>query len=395
MELAKHQREAVDNLENGNILWGGTGSGKTAAVLTYWAESEHEHDLYVITTARKRDSLDWEGEAVKLGLSTKREYSRSGEVLTVDSWNNIRKYEDITGAFFVFDEQRVVGSGAWVKSFYKIAKNNRWVLLSATPGDSWLDYIPVFVANGFYRNATDFKREHVIYEPFRRFPIVKAYVNVKKLEKLRDQILVEMPFVRNTTRCLNWLEVGYDHKLFGYAWKKRWNVFEDRPLKDVSELFFILRKIVNTDPSRLELLLDLMKVHPKMIVFYNFNYELAELRKMNNFTTVAEWNGHRKEPIPDTDEWLYLVQYRAGAEAWNCTQTDAMVFYSLPYSYKNFVQAQGRIDRLDTPFSKLYYYVMSSNSFIDRAIKDRLMHKKSFNERAFAIKNLQIEEWLV
>lgn len=395
MKLMEHQLAAVNNLSNGNILWGGVGTGKSAAVLAYYIQEEYDQDIYIITTAKKRDSLDWEGEAAKFGISSRSEYSLSGERIHVDSWNNIRKYESVCGAFFVFDEQRVVGSGAWVKSFLKITKNNRWILLSATPGDTWLDYIPVFIANGFYKNATEFKREHVLYEPFRKFPVVRGYVNEAKLERLRDKILVEMPYAHKAERVLNWFDASYDAKLFGYAWKKRWNVFENRPLKNVSELFFVLRRIVYTDPSRLELMRDFMKMNDRLIVFYTFNYELHELRKLASERTVAEWNGHRKHAIPETDKWLYLVQYSSGSEGWNCTSTDAMAFYSLTYSYKYFHQAQGRIDRLDTTYEKLYYYIISSFSFIDRAVMDALKTKKSFNERAFARDKLEIEEWLI
>lgn len=394
IELMPHQREAVENLENGNILWGGVGSGKTAAVLAYYVAEEHDQDIYVITTPKKRDSLDWEKEAAQLGISTNPEYSLSGEKITIDSWNNIGKYEGVTGAFFVFDEQRVVGSGAWTKSFLKITKNNRWILLSATPGDTWIDYIPVFIANGFYKNATEFKREHVIYAPFRRYPVVLGYRNEAKLERLRNSLLVEMPYMRTTTRYINWLDVDYNKTQYGIAYKGRWNVYEDRPLKDVAELFFVLRRIINSDPSRIEMLKFLMKTHDRIIVFYNFNYELDILRQMSEFITVAEWNGHLKQELPKTDKWLYLVQYRSGSEGWNCTQTNTILFYSMTYSYKTFIQAQGRIDRLDTLYKSLYFYVFSSNSVLESAIKSRLMAKKSFNERAFSIKNLKMEEFL-
>jgi hypothetical protein len=152
-------------------------------------------------------------------------------------------------------------------------------------------------------------------------------------------------------------------------------------MKDVAEMFRVLRYITNTDPTRLSSVRTLMKTHPKLIVFYNFDYELELLRQLSDTAIVAEWNGHKHEEIPDSDSWVYLVQYIAGAEAWNCTATDAMCFYSLTYSYKNFEQAQGRIDRLDTPFSALFYYVLKSSALIDRMILNSLKQKKSFNER--------------
>ena len=382
MELMEHQLEAIDQLGNGKILYGGVGSGKSATVLGYYDKYESPKDIYVITTAKKRDSLDWEREAARFGISTLRDCSIGGTI-TIDSWNNIGRYIDREGAFFVFDEQRLVGSGVWVKNFIAIARRNRWVLLSATPGDNWLDYAPVFIANGWYKNITEFKREHVLYVPYVKFPKVKGYLGIDKLQRLRNEILVEMPYVRHTNRVLNYLNMSYDKDLWDVATKRRWNPYEDAPIKDVAELFRVMRRIVNTDPSRLEMVRQLMKSHPKMIIFYNFNYELEILRTLADEFNVAEWNGHRKQEIPETDSWVYLVQYVAGSEAWECTATDAITMYSLTYSYKNFLQSQGRIDRLDTPFTDLYYYILTSFAPIDTAIRRSLGEKKSFNERNF------------
>lgn len=645
VELRPHQIKAVEELADGKVLVGGVGTGKTITSLTYFyvkvlggevgdfGSIELPMDLYVFTTARKRDELDWQREAAQLGISAKRDCSATGVTITVDSYNNIQKYDDVKGAFIILDEQRMVGSGAWTKSFLKMAKHNRWIMLSATPGDKWEDYIPLFIANGFYKNRTEFKRRHCVYSHFGPYPKLERYVEVGRLIKLRNSILVEMPYERHTTRHIHTTRVDYDKELFERVVKKRWHVYEERPLKDVSELFSVMRKVVNSDASRLTRLRELMESHPRMIVFYNFDYELDLLRTLlstpshsqtsprsltdgsstltevitkassttmdhqqpslsqefrepmvrssegsptfnptktefvssanstklgesscrdrssitpslsmvtnstrttsgslqkphlstekdattsvservshiseatdllrlenassrtfgntvssaesgwkgrgsrgrmfesvgtdttspssttcasmrnttsNNFldssfrntstesetercststnspsgsektstltspksressysvdtvlhqnhrqTSVisspsnfemAEWNGHKHEPVPTSERWVYLVQYAAGAEAWNCTATDAMCFYSLTYSYKHFAQAQGRIDRLDTPFSHLHYYVLMSESSIDRAVAKSLRNKQDFNEKDF------------
>ena len=219
------------------------------------------------------------------------------------------KYEKVEDAFFVFDEQRLVGSGAWVKSFQKIAKNNNWVLLTATPGDTWMDYVPIFVANGFFKNATEFKREHVVYAPYSKYPKIIRYLGVRTLEKYRNIVLVEMPYAKHTERNLIDIVLPHDKELFKKVTVDRWHVYEDRPIRDVSEMFHVMRKVVNSDPHRLEALRELLETHPKMIVYYSFNYELEILRTLANQMPVAEWNGHRKQPIPNTDRWVYLVQY--------------------------------------------------------------------------------------
>ena len=368
LQLMPHQLKAMKELRNGCILKGGTGSGKSATALAYYNDIETTERLIIITTAKKRDSGDWQAEA--------REFALFPEV---DSWNNLMNYEGVEGAFFIFDEQRVVGSGIWVKAFLSITKKNRWILLSATPGDTWLDYAPVFIANGFYKNRTEFCREHVVFSRFTKFPKVERFVDTSVLTRHLASILVEMPFKRHTTRKLVPIFVEYDKELFEVVWRRRWNYLEERPIRQVAELFSLMRRVVNSDPSRVSRLRDLLIEHPRLIVFYNFDYELEALREIDY--PKAEWNGHKHEEIPDGPEWMYLVQYMAGAEGWNCITTDTMVFFSLSYSYRQFAQAQGRIDRLNTPFEELTYYVFRSASVIDFSIWRALESKRSFNER--------------
>lgn len=402
ISLYKHQIDAVRRLETGSILCGGVGSGKSRTSLVYFYTKvcggglkingvgepypmKRPRDLYIITTARKRDGLDWEEEALKFGLFPDRENSREGVMLTVDSWNNIGKYTHIRNAFFILDEQRLVGSGAWVKSFLTIAKNNAWILLSATPGDTWMDYIPVFVANGFYKNRTEFLREHAVYNRYSKYPKVDRWMRVKRLERYRNDILVEMPFERHTTRHTKNEIVTYDKDLFNVVMKDRWNPWKQRPIRESGEYFHAMRKVVNSDLSRLSKVVDLTMVHDRLIVFYNFDYELDILRTLPDILEipVAELNGHKHEELPEGDRWVYLVQYTSGAEAWNCTTTNAIAFYSLNYSYRVLEQAKGRIDRLDTEYTELYYYMLRSMAPIDLAIVKALARKQNFNEKSF------------
>lgn len=402
IELYTHQLKALEELHNGSVLRGGVGTGKSLTAVAYYFTKEcggtirangrgdfermaHPKDLYIITTAKKRDNADWLGELAPFGLGTDRDVSFGSTGITIDSWNNISNYEDVKDAFFIFDEQRLVGSGSWVKSFIKIAKDNRWILLSATPGDTWMDYIPIFIANGFYKNRTEFLKTHVIFSRYSKFPKIERYIEVQRLVKYRNQLLVEMPYARSTIRHTNNVTVEYNHALWDRVTKDRWHIYEERPLKDVGEMFIVMRKLVNSDISRLGAVMKLMEKHPRLIIFYNFNYELNMLRTLSSTlnTPMAEWNGQKHQEIPETDKWIYLVQYTAGAEGWNCVVTDATLFWSLNYSYKVMEQAKGRIDRLNTPYIDLHYYILRSASGIDNAIAKALTGKKNFNEKEY------------
>ena len=400
--LYDYQIDAVNRMRNGCILNGGVGSGKSRTALAYYylrndgdpsslcgddyiPMGDPPKDLYIITTARKRDTKEWEADMVPFLLSTNPEINLYSNKITVDSWNNIKKYKDITDAFFIFDEDRVTGSGVWANSFLKIAKSNEWIILSATPGDCWMDYLAVFIANGFYKNKTEFIREHVVYSRFSNFYKIDRYLNTGRLIRLRNRILIDMDFHRDTIPHHEDVYVSYDTTAYKDICRTRWNPWDNKPIENASEFCYSLRKIVNSDEARQVALLEIIENHPRAIIFYNFDYELDILKSIHygDDFEIAEWNGHKHQEIPKGDKWIYLVQYNAGNEGWNCIRTDTIIFYSQNYSYKIMIQAAGRIDRLNTPYKDLYYYHIKSRSGIDLAISKALKNKKQFNERKF------------
>lgn len=392
--LFPYQMDAVKKMRNGCILNGGVGSGKSRTGLYYYFKEQggsidpdyipmrEPKDLYIITTAMKRDTYEWLKELENYKMSVDPSRSQYKNKVVVDSWQVITKYENVENAFFIFDEDRVTGFGVWVKAFLKIAKKNDWIILSATPGDTWEQYIPVFIANGFYKNKTEFAREHIIYSRFTKYPKIDRYVNTGRLIRLRNRILIDMDFDRKTEAHHEDIFCKYDSFKYKEVTKTRWDPYKNEPIQQASGLCYILRRIVNEDESRQKALLDLYKDHPRMIIFYNFDYELEILKNLDygEDVEIGEWNGHKHQPVPFNRKWVYLVQYTAGCEGWNCIETDTMVFYSQNYSYKVMAQASGRIDRLNTSYKDLYYYHLKSRSGIDLAIARALNEKKTFNE---------------
>lgn len=391
ISLFDYQKKAVSELKTGSILWGGVGSGKSLTALAYFYEKEcggsiepefkpmrFPKILYIITTPRKRDEFDWDNEIMSFGLVKNTHYF-------VDSWNNIGKYKQVKNAFFIFDEQKVVGYGSWVKSFIKIAKSNNWILLSATPGDTWMDYLPVFIANGFFKNKTVFTRQHVVYNTYTNYPKIDRYVGVGQLQKLKSKILVKMDYHKKTQSHLIHIPCEYNEFNMKRIFVDRWNPFKNQPVQGASEACYAMRKVANSHPSRFDAVIKLLEKHKKLIIFYNFDYELDILRRLNDVLDipVAEYNGHLHEPIPQAESWIYLAQYLSAGEAWNCTETNAIVLYSRNYSYKQTIQAMGRIDRQNTPFQDLYYYFLTSESPIDGGIEKAYSEKKNFNEAKF------------
>jgi len=427
VQLRDYQYDALMEMRNGCILNGGTGVGKSRTALAYYyilnggevntpkyeKMKAKPKDLYIITTALKRDKFEWELELLNFRMSVDPLESRYKHKIIIDSWNNIKKYIGVKDAFFIFDEQRVIGYGMWTKSFLKITKANEWILLSATPGDTWSDYMPVFIANGWYKNKTDFERKHAVWSRYTKFPKIERYVNEGRLIQLRNHILIEMEMIRTTTQHHEHITVDYNRILYANTATKRWNPYLDQPIENASEFCYVLRKIVNSDQSRLYAVMEILKKKPKAIIFYNFDYELELLRRLFGDTHViteknskkqdsitkedvpwlhlvderiakAEWNGHRHEELPTGDYWVYLVQYAAGSEGWNCVTTDTIIFYSQNYSWRVVLQSSGRTDRMNTLYTDLYYYHLRSNSKIDLAIRNAQKRKKKFNEKIFS-----------
>lgn len=407
VQLRQEQLDAISRMKNGCILCAGVGLGKSRTALAYYilsscggglkingkghySEMTDPKDLYIITTAKKRDSTEWFKECQPFMLNSDPETSHSHVKLTIDSWNNIKKYKEVKDAFFIFDEQRVIGYGSWTKSFLKIAKQNEWILLSATPGDQWSDYIPVFIANGFYRNKTEFNTRHVVFNRFAKYPQIDRYINQGYLIKCRKEILVTMKDEKETQRTNIDVPVGYNIGQYRQVLKDRWDPFANEPIKETGKLCYLLRRVVNSHEDRLLAVSKIFMDHKKLIIFYNFDYELMDLRDfcIERDIKYGEWNGHIHDEVPEGDEWIYLVQYAAGSEGWNCITTDTMVFYSQSYSYRQTEQAAGRIDRINTPYKKLYYYHLRSTASIDSAIRRALNKKENFNQSAF-VKNVK------
>lgn len=388
-----HQRDAIRKISNGNVVVGATGSGKSLVGLVYYYTNILEGSvepfrkptksvsLYIITTATKRDSLDWNSECAEFALSTNQEASVNGIKVVIDSWNNIKKYKDIRGGFFLFDEQKTTGYKRWSKIFIRIAKNNRWILITATPSDRWMDLLSVFIANGFYKNKRDFVNQHVTYNPYVKYPSITGYRNVNKLRILKKRIFVIIDYQSPSIIENKVISVDYDVDALTQIEKTEWNPFTDSPIINLSEFASVLRRSLNSHPSRINEAIRIRNTVKKLIVFYNFNFELEILKHGYSGIKIGELNGHRHDALPVGSDWVYLVQYNSGNEAWECFTTNHMLFYSLNYSFRIMTQAKGRINRLTSGFNYMYYYYLVSNHWLDKGIQKALNKKRDFNNK--------------
>lgn len=370
-----YQKRAINQMHNGCILCGGVGAGKSLTSLGYIDKVYPSGTVYIITPARKRNTGEWFDDIRKNDMDETR--------FVVDSWNNLSKYKDVKDAFFLFDEQKVSGKGTWAKSLIRIAKSNQWILLSATPGDTYDDYATVLIANGFVRNRTTWYDEYCVTKSQPFFHIVD-HKNKDVIDMMIRRIFIKMDYQSDKKRIERVIpiqarsageekEILMTHKAPG----------AQMPFTTFAAAIAYVRMNCYDKSKKTEALRKIIEKHKKIIVFYNFLSEKLEIERaaIDANVTINFYNGQRHDPIPDTDEWVYGVQYNSGAEAWNCITTNAMVFYSPNYSYKTMEQAHGRIDRVNSPYECLYYYMLLNELNIDNKVMNALSSKKDFNEK--------------
>lgn len=374
ISMYEYQLEAIDKLQSGMILWGNVGSGKSRTSLYFYCKNYSNKKLLIITTAQKRNNGEWLEECKVFGLNP-----------IIDSWNNIKKYDNYENYFIIFDEDHLTGYGAWSKAFIKMAKHNDWLVLTGTPGDNYAEFMTVFIAKGWYKNKRDFEEQHVIYSRYSKYPKVDRYINQGLLEVRRRDILVKMFVDKRAIVHKEVIITQYDISKYKKAYKDKRDE-NNKPFKNATAFCLYLRKICNEDVSKVVKVRELLLKHNKVIIFYNYLYEkeiLLKLLKTMKTFNVGEYNGQHHDDIPIGERWAYLCQYTAASEGWNCLLCDTMIFFSMSYSYKAMEQAAGRINRINTPYKDLYYYYLRTTSSIDLSINRALSTKRNFNESTF------------
>ena len=383
IKLLKYQEEAIQKLHSGSVLYGATGSGKSLTGLAYYMRCWSHLDLYIITTSKKRNAGEWEEEIAKLGCPPPK---------AIDSWNRLKNYRMVSDAFFLFDEHKVGGHGKWAQSMITIAKKNKWILLTATPGDVWDDYASIFIANEFVKNKTTWNEDFCIFDRISKYPKIIGYQREDVLKNMRDAVLVPMEYQSEKVPIPYVIPYKVDHEEEAYVLARRKSLRhpEMRAFRNTSAMFAYMRMNLPDKESKIQALADVLKKEPKAIIFYNFTPEKYEIENAARQVNIPffQYNGQIKDNVPDGDTWVYAVQYTAGAEAWNCITCRTVIFYSMNYSYKVMTQAKGRIDRCNSPFDELHYYYFISPDFeIDQEILNALTRKEKFNEEALANKH--------
>ena len=127
-------------------------------------------------------------------------------------------------------------------------------------------------------------RSHVIFNRFVKYPKVEAYIDTWKLTENRQKILVHMHYEKKTKHVIKLMYASYDESLYKFVSEKRWNVYTDKPIKNISELCYVWRKIVNDDKSREDIIGRIIEEKRKVITRRKL---IAENIKVNKCFQLA------------------------------------------------------------------------------------------------------------
>lgn len=136
----------------------------------------------------------------------------------------------------------------------------------------------------------------------------------------------------------------------------------------------------------------LQSTNDRLIVFYNFNAELQELKKIckDLDKPTSEVNGHCKDltAYETEDNSVTLIQYQAGAMGLNLQQANKIIYFTLTDKSELFEQSKKRIHRIgqDKP---CFYYILICKGSVEEVVLDTLKMRKDFTDELF--KEIDVE----
>lgn len=405
--LYKYQHEYLEGLPPKFIFAADTGTGKTLMSLAHYDVWSYPRPLLILAPASKVQTGDWEEEIERwyegrqkpeYEIYSYEKFSRNPSIKRYHKDGFLGVWRDWLARhpsdFAVIADEVHKGknpqSGNGKRLFEVATRAKFFVGLSATPmPNGWIDAANYFKIFGYTKGITDFKRRYCRIVDYKGFPEIVEYYRQGELQRLWNNIAkplskdaaLDLPSV--TSIPIN-LPTGPD-----YIKVQKDRLFNDKFLDNPAALMHALRQsLIKPKLAWLDEFLE--GASGNIVVFYNYVGErerITTLLKQKKFKDrpVFRMDGQKHE-LPPKSAWeglsrsITLAQYQSGSQGVEMTYADTIVYFSPTYSYMNYEQSQGRINR-NGQTKKMTLYLLRAPSTIERDIWGALKEKRDFQEK--------------
>ena len=138
---------------------------------------------------------------------------------------------------------------------------------------------------------------------------------------------------------------------------------------------------------KFEAFVDLLEsTKDRLIVFYNFNSELAWLKELAEAAErpISIINGQIKDltAYENESDSVTLIQYQAGAMGLNLQKANKIIYFTLTDKSELFEQSKKRIHRIGQNQPCFYYLMICKNS-VEEIMLETLNERRDFTDELF------------
>lgn len=406
MQLYAFQKQYLQGLPAKYIFAADTGTGKTVMALAHYDKHAYLKPLLILAPASKVQTGDWDREIKEYfagrfvpeyeiwsyekfsRVPSIAQYKKTGDRGVWRDWLNRHP----RGFAMIADEVHKAKnpqSGVGKRVFEVAAACDVFLGLSATPlPNGWIDAANYFKIFKFTQNITAFKKRYCNIQTYKGFPEIVGYYHEGELQSnwnhiakpLSKQMALDLPPITTVPISLpagpNYIKVQKE-RLFG-----------DKFLDNPSALMHALRQSI-IEPKVVWLNSFLEGVSDNVVIFYNYVEErqqiLAMIKKSHKRRQVFRQDGEKHE-VPGKDKWgglrrtITLAQYQSGSTGIELTYAATTVYFSPTYSYSNYEQSIGRIERHGQS-KKMTLYLLCAPTTLEKDVWAALRNKKDFQEK--------------
>lgn len=394
--LYEYQKKVIDKADSSWLFALGTGTGKTILSIHHYLKHYNGESLLIIAPAQKVLEGGWDREVQRVAnfYNIQIQYDVMSYGVLAKKWNLYK------GWFVIFDECHYVKNptsqrGKAALNLTRISTN--FSLLSATPSSNgWADTINYMLMFNFYRNKTQFIKEHAIHETKffgqKQIKVIADWKDQDKLKMLYQSISTKL----SKDDCLDlpplifedvYFKVSKEYEIIR---KKRVLETENGPIAydTVMKLQHGLRFYANQKDklSYTEMLAE--STNENIVIFYYYQQEKDDLVKvLAKNKKIYEVSG-KVNHLPSRDQWdelkntVTLVQYQAGAAGIELQYCNLVIFYTPTFSFQDYDQALGRAYR-NGQTKKVTVYRYITKKSVEEHVYRSLAEKKDFTESLF------------